>query len=343
MLVFLFGPVAHSYAFEFKGFADVSYNKSTEDGADQGAFALGAVDFYLAQQLDDRTDVLVEFVIESDETGEFVVDLERLQLGYIFSDAFKLRAGRFHTILGYWNTAFHHGAELQTSATRPAFLEFEDDGGILPVHMVGLWGTGSFKSSPAVVNYGVMAGNGSKLQDGALNPNNISDDSDDKAIAFRVTVEPTQIDGLGIGLSGSFATVSGYTGSSETLRIKQNIYELDVTYFANNVEVLAEYYIFKNEDDLGTSGSFSSSAYYVQAGYAIMDKYIPYARYENVSIDDDGDPFFTATGTVDSTQTALGLRYNLSLLSSLKAEMRFVDRDGADNHNEYTLQWACTF
>lgn len=343
MLVFLIGSAAHSYAFEFKGFADVSYNKSTEDGADQGAFALGAVDFYLAQQLDDRTDVLVEFVIESDETGEFIVDLERLQLGYIFSDAFKLRAGRFHTILGYWNTAFHHGAELQTSATRPAFLEFEDDGGILPVHMVGLWGTGSFKSSPAVVNYGVMAGNGSKLQDGALDPNNISDDSDDKAIAFRVTVEPTQIDGLGIGLSGSFATVSGYTGSSETLRIKQNIYALDVTYFANNVEVLAEYYMFKNEDDLGSSGSFSSSAYYVQAGYAIKDKYIPYARYENVSIDDDGDPFFTATGTVDSTQTALGLRYNLSLLSSLKAEMRFVDVDGADNHNEYTLQWACTF
>jgi hypothetical protein len=342
MVFILLGHIGSANAFEFKGFADVSYSKSSEDGADQGAFALGAVDFYLAQQIDDRTDVLVEFVIESDDAGEFVVDLERLQLGYIFSDALKLRAGRFHTVLGYWNTAYHHGTQLQTAATRPSFLEFEDDGGILPVHIIGLWASGGVKAAPAEIDYSLMLGNGSKVQDGALNPNNISDDTDNKAVVFRVTAEPKSVEGLGIGVSGSVASVSGYAGSVESMRVSQNIYGLDVTYFAKGIEVLGEYYIINNDDDIG-GGSYSSSAYYVQAGYTIAGRYTPYARYESVSIDDDGDPYFQTLGTIDSTTTTAGLRYNLNLMSSLKAEVNMVDPEGSDSFNVVTLQWAFTF
>ena len=48
-----------------------------------------------------------------------------------------LEVGRFHTDIGYWNTAFHHGLWLQIPVERPHVLRFEDDGGLVPVHWVG--------------------------------------------------------------------------------------------------------------------------------------------------------------------------------------------------------------
>ena len=69
---------------------------------------------------------------------EVVVDVERLQIAYRWSDALRLTAGRGHTALGYWNESYHHGKLLQPTVERPEVLKFEDDGGILPVHFVGL-------------------------------------------------------------------------------------------------------------------------------------------------------------------------------------------------------------
>src|SRR4030065_563492 len=106
-------------AFELNGFADVSFTKST-DGADEfrnGDFAFGALDLYLAQTLDD-IDILVELVVEKGD----VLDLERLTIGYSFSDAAKLRVGRVHTPLGYWNNAHHHGVQLQPTIEKPDFM-----------------------------------------------------------------------------------------------------------------------------------------------------------------------------------------------------------------------------
>jgi len=49
--------ISSGHAFEFKGFADVSFSKSTE-GADDiryrnGSFAFGSVDLYFAESLED--------------------------------------------------------------------------------------------------------------------------------------------------------------------------------------------------------------------------------------------------------------------------------------------------
>lgn len=350
IMVFLFIAVfllnaGSSNAFEFKGFGDVTYTESTASGV-EGGFALGQLNFYVSQPLDDRTDVLVDFVIESEDTGEFIVDLERAQISYIFNDILKVRAGRFHNLLGYWNTAYHHGSQLQTSIDRPLFLEFEDDGGILPTHIVGLWAAGRTNTGSGVFNYGIMLGNGSKVHAAeALDPNNIGDDNGNKAISLRVGFEPNAMEGLGLGFSFYNATVSGFDATdTEVMRVKQNLIGFDVTYFAHNLELLGEYYIIKDEDDFGGGQKYSSSAYYVQAGYSI-GKLTPYARFEDMSLDEDGDPYFDSTVGLDTAETErmiLGARYSLSILSSIKAEARFVD-DGTTNWEEYAVQWAFAF
>lgn len=334
-------PSAHS--FEFNGFGDVTYTQSTQEDNDQGAFALGAVDLYLSKNLDDRTDVFVELVIESTDDGEFVVDLERLQLGYLVNDALKLRAGRFHNLLGFWNTEYHHGAQLQTTVGRPAFLEFEDDGGIVPMHVVGLWASGRYKTAVADLTYGLMAGNGTKVQDGALDPNNIADNSGNKAVSLRLKAESEAISGLALGLSGSFAQVKGYTGDVETLSVGQRILAVDATYFSGPIEFIAEYYLFSNKDRLADDEKYSSSAYYIQAGYSITERLTPYARYEKISLDNDSDPYFTALGTAEYDALSAGVRFDLNLSNALKAEARFVDTEAGDSHEEYAVQWAVSF
>ena len=336
-------PNTTSFSFELKGFGDVTYTNSTERGNDKDSFSLGMLDLYASQPIDDKMDVFVELVIETDEvTGEPVTDLERFQISYIVNDALKVRVGRFHNILGYWNTAYHHGAQLQTSVDRPAFLNFEDDGGILPAHMVGLWFSGRLKTAPATVLYGVMAGNGSRVRDGVLDPNNVSDDDKTKAASFRLTIEPSAVEGLGVGLSGNLSTINGYDSvPAKIMEVRQGVFSADVTYFAGDVEFIGEYYIINDEDKFVGSNDYSSSAYYAQGGYLIGEEFLPYLRYEKTSVDEN-DPYFTVLGTKDTETMIGGLRYNLSPASSLKAEVRGVD-NGTDKFEEYAIQWAAAF
>ena len=95
------------------------------------------MDLYVTSRLTNSISVLAETVLELDEQQELVVDMERIQITYRWSDLFRLAAGRGHTALGYWNETYHHGLLLQPTVERPEALKFEDDGGLLPVHFVG--------------------------------------------------------------------------------------------------------------------------------------------------------------------------------------------------------------
>ena len=157
LLTVSFLSFSGSHAFELKGFTDVSFTKSTE-GADEfrnGDFAFGTLDLYLAQSLE-NVEILAELIVEFGN----VLDLERLYLGYAFSDELRLRIGRLHTPLGVWNTSYHHGVQLQPTIQRPVFLNFEDDGGIIPTHVVGVYLTGRTRTTAGVLEYGAMIGNG---------------------------------------------------------------------------------------------------------------------------------------------------------------------------------------
>lgn len=56
---------------------------------------------------------------EVDIAREVDAEIEHLQAGWLLGSETTAWIGRFHTPLGYWNTQYHHGSYLQTSATRP--------------------------------------------------------------------------------------------------------------------------------------------------------------------------------------------------------------------------------
>src|SRR5262245_11277001 len=147
------------------GFSDVVFgyqrDRFTAGGeSTSSGFALGQFDLFFVSRLTPTLSFLGETVFEMNEEGEGVVDVERVFVKYSWSDMLQLSVGRTHTALGYWNEAFHHGALLQPTVERPAVLEFEDDGGILPVHSVGLELSGGSQSPAWGFNYVVNVANG---------------------------------------------------------------------------------------------------------------------------------------------------------------------------------------
>ena len=338
-------PAPTADAFEFRGFGDITYTKSdaADSDARHGSFALGQLDLYLSQSIGDRAELLAELVIESDFTGEFIVDLERLQIGYLAKDWLVLRAGRFHNLLGYWNMAFHHGSQLQTTIDRPILLAFEDEEGVLPVHLVGLWLGGYAPFGPVSVDYGVMVGNGSRLVEGTLDPNNISDNNGNKSVSFSLALHPTALPGLGAGLCGNFSRVEGFDAvGMEVADVNQQILCGEAHYVTEHIEVIGEYYALIDRDEMTGLGQFVNHAGYLQAAYTIAKKYVPYVRHERIGVD-EADPYMAMLGTVDVTRTILGLRYNLLPASSIKAEGRLIHRPGVEHAHEFAIQWAFWF
>src|SRR5262252_4573485 len=81
------------------GFMDVGAAYRSNGGP--RGFTLGDLDFYLTPRIGDRIKGLIELNFEVDSaTGELETDLERAQLGYVFSDAATLWTGRFHSPWG---------------------------------------------------------------------------------------------------------------------------------------------------------------------------------------------------------------------------------------------------
>jgi hypothetical protein len=339
--------------FEFKGFADVTFNytdnkQDTTDRNTNGAFSLGHLDLYLSHSLNDRIDVLGEILIEGEDNGEFEIDLERLQISYYFRDEFIVRAGRFHNVLGYWNTAYHHGSLLYTTIDRPSFLQFDDQGGVLPTHLIGLWLTGRLSRNQGTLEYSVMAGNGPKIKNagttGSLDPNSVSDNNKNKALSFHLEILPSKIEGLGIGISGNFSEIQFFDIDGNRIlvgganQVIQEILSADLEYSAKNIELIAEGYQIR---DHGSGAShFINYAWYIQGGYKFLERVTPYVRHERFTIHEE-DPYFLALGKQDKKITVAGIRFDIMAFSALKAEVRLVD--STDHYEEYAVQWAFAF
>ena len=347
------------------GFMDVGYSNNT--AADPvnhpRGFNVGALSFYLTPQFGDSVKALVEPNIEVGSDGGISLDLERIQIGYTFSDAATLWAGRFHTPYGYWNTAFHHGAQMQTSVVRPRFLAFEDQGGILPAHMVGLWSVGKIRTGDGKLTYDLFAGNGPKIVMGGsagtqtlgTQDMQMAGDNNHQAMAgINLGYEFSgAMDGLRFAvhaLRGDVADDSdgtAFAGANSKNNTDLYTYGGSMVYLENDWELMTELYKFRNNDKSGITGIHRSSASYLQIGHA-FGSYIPYFRKE-LAILDQTDNFFNMQESGQSYKRYVaGLRYDIDPKACVKLEAHYSDfakelnRTAAKYHSYY-LQYAVRF
>ena len=323
-----------------RGFADVGAGYSGGDG--DAGFHVGSLDLYFTPQLSARVKSLIELVFEFTDTGELAVDLERLQVGYAFAEGATVWLGRFHTPLGYWNTAYHHGQQLQTSITRPRFIDFEDKGGVLPVHTLGVFIAGSPRVLGGRIRYDAFVGNSPSLADGTLDPRNVGGPDTSLSAGFNVGYRPSgRLDGLTVGIHGYQAKVRDTDAIESTfaLRTLGGYAGLE----SDTWELLAEYYHFRNHEVSANGAGPNSWAGFVQFGRR-FDRVIPYGRVEEGSFA-RGDGFFSRQRFGQSyEQWSLGVRYDVTPSAALKVEAyRVTEQDLDRRESGARLQWAIHF
>jgi hypothetical protein len=329
------------------GFADVGFSqvRHAPPGMRSG-FAVGSLDFYLTPELGPNIKTLVELNFGVNGEGETEADLERAQIGYVFSDQLTLWLGRFHTPFGYWNMAFHHGAQIQTSILRPRMLDFEDDGGILPVHTTGLWGTGSVRTGAGKLVYNLYMGNGTRIHDGALDPNPAGDDNRNKVVGFSVGHRFNgALEGLAVGVHGLRQTVDAEaTNNLPASRTRLGMLGGYGVYDNDGWELIGEYYRLRNTDLSGGTGDHGSWTGYAHIARTFQERWTPYYRFEKASLD-PSDNYFAAQANGHSyTRHVLGLRFNADPRAALKFELNRTRDDGlARALDELRLQYAVSF
>ena len=326
------------------GFADVGIgNHNAEFSRYQGA-NVGELDFFLTPRLGSRTRALFELNFEVGSDGAVGVDLERAQIGYQFADSATVWLGRFHTPYGYYNTAFHHGQQIATSLRRPRFIDFEDHGGIMPAHTVGAWLTGSERVGDQRVTYDVYIGNSQRITGGALDMNNAGNTHGSTIVGGNLGLLLSgALDGLKVGVD-AFQTRIEDEDQSPSYVTRVRSFGTYAAYDTDNWEDIAEFHVFSNQDLTGHTGTHHSDAGFVQIGYR-AGRYTPYARYERGAFQ-QSDRFFAAqTNGSSYYREALGLRFDVDLVSSLKlelAETRLTDRL-IGSYDEALLQYAIRF
>jgi hypothetical protein len=317
---------------QFRGFSDVSYKATDFDGG-TNTFALGQMTLFITSNLSDRVSVIAEPVLEADERNAFNFELERLLLQLTANEHFKVSVGRYHTAIGWYNTAYHHSAWLQTAIGRPFLFQFEDNGGILPIHNVGVSVTGQIPSGRLRLRYVAEIGNGRASRSRLDEPTqNDRDENNGKAVNGALLARPDWAPGLQLG----FSTYHDRLTPLGSPKVDETIFATHAVYQTSGLEWLNEVVVVRHAVDGG--GVSTSTGFYTQASKP-FGRLRPYIRYQHLDVPET-DAVFPDIGRMSGP--SIGLRYDLNQFSAFKFQYDFVDR-GSKGVNAVVTQLSFVF
>jgi hypothetical protein len=310
------------------GFGDITY--VSRDDSDSGGFAVGQGVAHLVASLDESFSVFAEISLTAGDS-QYSIEAERLFVKYDFSDLFKLSAGRYHTPIGYWNSAFHHGAWLQTTVSRPEMVKFGSN--ILPIHFVGLLAEGVLTDNALGLSY--LAGFGNGRHANIARAGDAGDINGENAWMVQVNAKPARYYGLNVGL-GFYTDRATPANAPEVNEKTLSVYAVWVK---ESPEVLFEY--LHSEHDLVSDSSVNGDvdAWYLQFAYRLKGKnrnWKPYVRIESTKVDDT-DPLLGALG-LNYDAGILGVRWDFNPYAALKGEYRNEEFDNSGRENNFRVQ-----
>jgi hypothetical protein len=318
-------PTAQTQNFHGFLFGDVVY--VAREAANPDGFLVGQMVAHGNARLSPRLTLFGEASATA-RPDAYAFEVERAILRYDFIDEFKLSAGRYHTPISYWNTAYHHGLWLQTSVARPEIIKVGSR--FLPVHFVGVMAEGTFNVNAISLSYegGVGNGRGSNIARGG----DAGDLNRSRASVFAARVRPGHF-GLQLGGSIYFDKASILLGDYD-----ERIASAHVAWDPGGPEVIIEYANVQHEG--GDDVEFSSDGWYAHAAYPLpgmLSKLKLYVRVEQLD-SNTADPVFTALE--DYRAIIGGVRYDFDGLAALKAEYRRERFSPASDVNGLYLQVA---
>ncbi|MGB7846071.1 MAG: hypothetical protein WBL63_10675 [Candidatus Acidiferrum sp.] len=320
---------------KIRGFGDVDLRGSSQKHSTT-SFALGQVNLFVTSDVSDKFKFLSEVVFEPDQSNVFGVDIERFLLTYLYNDYFNLSVGRYHTSIGYYNTAYHHSTWLQTATGRPFLFNFEDQGGILPIHNVGASLTGRIPSGRLGLHYIAEVGNGratNSTQSEAVQ--NLFDENNHKAVNFAVFARPESVPGLQTG----FSVYHDLLTPQALPKVGETILDSYVVYNGRIFQWLNEGVLVR-EAPQGTVRVFNIPGFYTQFSRR-FGAYTPYFRYQYVNAPLDGPVFYTNVGLQHGPSA--GLRYDMSDFVAWKLQFDHSAMSAGQSFQALAFQVSFTF
>ena len=314
--------------FNVMGFGDIGY--TARDSTDEGGFFVGQAVAHLSASLGQSLSVFGEFTLTARDS-EYAASVERLIVKYEFSDLFKLSGGRYHSPIGYWNSAFHHGAWLQTTVSRPEMMKFGSQ--IVPIHFVGALLEGSLPQNKLGLSY--LAGFGNGRHENISQAGDSGDINGENAWMVQINASPQQFFGLKTGIGFYTDRVS----PENQPEVDEKTFSAYVVWARESPEVIVEY--VHSNHQLTNDGSVSGdvNGWYAQFAYRLGGKYRnwkPYARYESNQID-DSDPLLGNRG-LEYEGLILGVRWDFNPYAAVKVEYRNEEFDNGGREDNFRLQ-----
>jgi hypothetical protein len=261
--------------------------------------------------------MLGELLITSDFTNQFSAEMDRLMVTYSANDYFRISAGKYNTAIGFYSNEFNRARFFQTATGRPLLFTDEDDGGILPVHSIGLTANGKIPSGELGLHWVAEIANGRASVSTAVlaagstvEPiQNHVDENNGKAVNFALYARPS-------GWNGFQTGVSLYVDREHPLSfapLNQRIYSAYAALVKPHIELLAEGVYLRHEFTTDHQ-QFNTVSTYAQASY-LIGRVRPYFRYDYQNVP-SSDPIFGSLGRKDGP--SLGIRFDWSDFVALK-------------------------
>ena len=329
-----------------RGFGDVNFHGSNQKG-DTSSFTLGQLNLFVTSDISEKFKFLSEIVFEAGpdniygiprgETNSFAVDLERLLLQYSYNDYFNLAVGRYHTAIGYYNTAYHHSTWFQTTEERPFVFEFEDRGGILPIHNVGASASGLIPSGPLGLHYVAEIGNGRESRD-PLNEEpvqNVVDENNHKAFNFAFFSRPGAVQGLQAG----FSVYHDLLTPVNSPKVAETILAAHAVLSRPRYEWLNEVLAIRHTSEGPIPHFFETPAFYTQISRQ-FGSYRPYFRFQYLNAS-KREPIFPDVGLREGP--SVGIRYDASEFVAVKLQYDYTKLRQQPAFQTLGLQLGFTF
>jgi len=309
-------------------------------------FLFGSLDLFMTARISDKVSTLAEVLFVADNTNSVSPDVERLLLTYRPNDYFVASVGRYHTWVGYYNTAFNYGEFLETTTDRPFMYAFDDQGGVLPMQEVGVNFTGKIPSGKLGLNYVVELGNGRAWGLNVEPVQNNQDANNSKSINGGLFIRPEKISGLQMGFSVRHdnLTIPGPA-------VAETIATVHAVYINNGYEILNEAMLVRHVEDFGPV--FTTTGFYTQFSRA-FHAYRPYFRYQYFNAPSN-DPVYVYSSPNDYAPSyvngfvgrvngpSIGIRYDFTAHSALKFQYDRISERDLPTTNGLTAQIAFTF
>lgn len=284
--------------------------------------------------------------------GEYLLtnheaDLERLQFGWEPSDHSVVWLGRFHQASSVWNHEHHHGQFLQTSVSRPASEQWEDDGGIIPQHFLGLlWESGWRVGGTYKLKSAIGAGLAPTITPHGLEPFDVlhADANEHKlGVQARLAYQPDELEDSGIGLLVAHNEIGADHAPQSALGPFDHVNQTVFGLFAKGEwgswkAQLTGYHVRASFE--GISGAPTQDFF---TGYAQVERDLPkgfelFARHENTA-DATGNLYLEMFPKFVIRRTAVGGRWQFARSHALTLEIAHADSRN-DSYTEYRLQWS---